>query len=63
MGSYSHLAGEWFAAGAGVKMRFIPYATTSPYTDVLAGQQVQAIFDALPAAIGNVKAGKLKVLA
>ncbi|MBP6900013.1 MAG: tripartite tricarboxylate transporter substrate binding protein [Burkholderiaceae bacterium] len=63
VGSYSHLAGEWFASGAGVKMRFIPYATTSPYTDVLAGQQVQAIFDALPAAIGNVKAGKLKVLA
>lgn len=63
VGSYSHLAGEWFASGAGVKMRFIPYATTSPYTDVLAGQQVQAIFDALPAAVGNVKAGKLKVLA
>lgn len=63
VGSYSHLAGEWFASGAGVKMRFIPYATTSPYTDVLAGQQVQAIFDALPAAIGNVRAGKLKVLA
>jgi tripartite-type tricarboxylate transporter receptor subunit TctC len=63
VGSYSHLAGEWFAAGAGVKMRFIPYATTSPYTDLLGGQQVQLMFDALPAAIGNVKAGKLKVLA
>ncbi|MEN9630592.1 MAG: hypothetical protein RJA10_3820 [Pseudomonadota bacterium] len=62
VGSYSHLAGEWFAAGAGVKLRFIPYSTTSPYTDLLAGQ-VQLIFDALPAAIGNVKAGKLKVLA
>ena len=62
VGSYSHLAGEWFAAGAGLKMRFIPYATTSPYTDLIGGQ-VQVIFDALPAAIGNVKAGKLKVLA
>lgn len=63
VGSYSHLAGEWFAAGAGVKLRFIPYATTSPYTDLVGGQQVQLMFDALPAAIGNVKAGKLKVLA
>lgn len=62
VGSYSHLSGEWFAAGAGVKLRFIPYATTSPYTDLLAGQ-VQLIFDALPAAIGNVRAGKLKILA
>jgi tripartite-type tricarboxylate transporter receptor subunit TctC len=63
VGSYSHLAGEWFASGAGVKMRFIPYATTSPYTDLVGGEQVQLMFDALPAAIGNVKAGKLKVLA
>lgn len=63
VGSYSHLAGEWFTSGAGVKMRFIPYATTSPYTDLVGGQQVNVMFDALPAAIGNVKAGKLKVLA
>ena len=62
VGSYSHLAGEWFASGAGVKLRFIPYSTTSPYTDLVGGQ-VQLMFDALPAAIGNVKAGKLKVLA
>ena len=62
VGSYSHLAGEWFAANAGVKMDFVPYNTTSPYADLVAGQ-VNVIFDALPAAIGNVKAGKLKILA
>lgn len=62
VGSYSHLAGEWFAANAGVKMNFVPYNTTSPYADLVAGQ-VNVIFDALPAAIGNVKAGKLKILA
>ena len=62
VGSYSHLAGEWFAANAGVKFNFVPYNTTSPYADLLAGQ-VNVIFDALPAAIGNVKAGKLKILA
>lgn len=62
VGSYSHLAGEWFAANAGVKIDFVPYNTTSPYADLVAGQ-VNVIFDALPAAIGNVKAGKLKILA
>lgn len=62
VGSYSHLAGEWFAANAGVKITFVPYNTVSPYADLVAGQ-VDVIFDALPAAIGNVKAGKLKILA
>jgi tripartite-type tricarboxylate transporter receptor subunit TctC len=62
VGSYSHLAGEWFASSAGVKMNFVPYNTTSPYADLVAGQ-VQVIFDALPAAIGNVRAGRLKILA
>jgi tripartite-type tricarboxylate transporter receptor subunit TctC len=62
VGSYSHLAGEWFASSAGVKIDFVPYNTTSPYSDLVAGQ-VNIIFDALPAAIGNVRAGKLKILA
>jgi tripartite-type tricarboxylate transporter receptor subunit TctC len=62
IGSYSHLAGEWFASSAGVKIDFVPYNTTSPYSDLVAGQ-VSIIFDALPAAIGNVRAGKLKILA
>lgn len=62
VGSYSHLAGEWFAAASGVKIDFVPYNTTSPYADLVAGQ-VHVMFDALPAAIGNVKAGKLKMLA
>ncbi len=61
-GSYYHLAGEWFGFGSGTKIKFIPYNTTSPYADLVAGQ-VQLMFDALPAAVGNVKAGKLKVLA
>jgi tripartite-type tricarboxylate transporter receptor subunit TctC len=62
IGSYSHLAGEWFASSAGVKLKFIPYNTSSPYSDLVAGQ-VNLMFDALPVALGNVKAGKLKILA
>ncbi|PIT75181.1 tripartite tricarboxylate transporter substrate binding protein [Limnohabitans sp. JirII-31] len=62
IGSYSHLAGEWFGAGSNTKIKFVPYNTSSPYTDLVGGQ-VQLMFDALPVALGNVRAGKLKVLA
>lgn len=61
-GSYYHLAGEWFASSAGVKLRFVPYSTISPLVDLMAGQ-VQVMFDALPAAVGGVRSGKLKLLA
>jgi len=62
VGSYSHRAGEWIATSAGVKIDLVPYNNTGPYPDLDAGQ-VNIIFDALPAAIGNVRAGKLKILA
>lgn len=62
IGSYSHLSGEWFGAAAGVKLKFVPYNTSSPYGDLLAGQ-VSLMFDGLPAAAGNIRGGKLKLLA
>lgn len=62
IGTYSHLAGEWFASLTGAPIRFVPYNTSSPYADLLAGT-MQLMFDGLPAAIGNVKGGKLKLLA
>ena len=62
VGSYSHISGEWFTSASNTKIRFVPYNTTSVYGDLVAGQ-VNLMFDALPAAIGNVKAGKLKILA
>jgi tripartite-type tricarboxylate transporter receptor subunit TctC len=61
-GSYYHLAGEWFGFNAGIKLQFIPYGSVSPYSDLLSGQ-VQVMFDALPAAAGNIRAGKLRLLA
>jgi tripartite-type tricarboxylate transporter receptor subunit TctC len=62
VGSYSHLSGEWFGFSGGTKMSFVPYNSSSPYSDLLAGQ-VQLMFDGLPAAAGNIRAGKLKLLA
>ncbi|MEI6301249.1 MAG: tripartite tricarboxylate transporter substrate binding protein [Betaproteobacteria bacterium] len=62
IGTYSHLSGEWFTTLSGAKLKFIAYNTNSPYADLMAGQ-VQVMFDGMPAAVGNIKAGKLKVLA
>ena len=62
IGSYSHLSGAWFNNAAGIKTNLVPYNSNSPYTDLLAGQ-VQLMFDGLPAAAGNIRAGKLKLLA
>jgi len=60
--TYSHLSGEWFTTVSGAAMKFIPYNTNSPYADLMAGQ-VQVMLDGMPAAVGNIRAGKLKVLA
>ncbi len=62
VGTYSHLSGEWFGFATGAKLQFVPYNTSSPYADLLAGN-VQLMFDGMPAAIGNIRGGKLKVLA
>lgn len=62
IGSYSHLSGEWFGASSGTKLRFVPYNTSSPYGDLVAGQ-VNVMFDGLPAAVGNIRSAKLKLLA
>jgi len=62
IGSYSHLSAVWFNNAAGVKTNLVPYNSNSPYTDLIAGQ-VQLMFDGLPAAASNIRAGKLKLLA
>lgn len=62
IGSYSHLSAVWFNAAAGVKTNLVPYNSSSPYADLIAGQ-VQLMFDGLPAAASNIRAGKLKLLA
>jgi tripartite-type tricarboxylate transporter receptor subunit TctC len=62
VGSFYHMAGEWFGQASGQKLNFIPYNSNSPYADLISGQ-VQLIFDALPLAAGSIRAGKLKLLA
>lgn len=62
IGSYSHLSGLWFNHATGAELGFVPYATGNPYVDLMGGQ-VQFMFDGLPAAAGNIQAGKLKLMA
>ena len=61
IGSYSHLSGLWFGFSTDTKPTFVPYNSNSPYGDLIGGQ-VQLMFDGLPAAAGNIRAGKLKLL-
>jgi tripartite-type tricarboxylate transporter receptor subunit TctC len=61
-GTFVHLTGELFKAVAGVDLKHIPYGSQSPFND-LAGGHVMAMFSGIAPVIGNVRAGKLKILA
>jgi len=61
-GTFVHMAGEYFKAVTGVDLKHIPYGTQSPFND-LAGGHVAAMFSGIAPVIGNVRAGKLKILA
>ena len=62
-GTTIHLAGEIFNTAANIKLRHIPYKGSNPaMMDVLAGN-VDLMVSSLPSAIGQIKAGKLRVLA
>ena len=62
IGTIPHLSGAWFASVTGADLRFIHYNSSAPFNDLLAGQ-VSAMFEALLPSLGNIRAGKLKVLA
>ena len=62
-GTLSHLTGELFAQGAGVKMLHVPYKGAAPATiDTVAGN-VSVLFAAFPSVASQVRAGRLRALA
>jgi len=62
-GTSLHLAAELFRLTAGLDMQHIPYkGGAQAQTDVMSGQ-AQLMFNVLPSALPQIKAGKLKVLA
>jgi tripartite-type tricarboxylate transporter receptor subunit TctC len=62
-GASNHLAGEFLAAMAGVKLTHVPYKSSAPaLVDVLGGQ-VPFMFDTPITAFPQLKAGKVRALA
>ncbi len=63
IGSSPHVAGELFKMMTGVDMIHVPYRGVAPATTDLLGGRIQVLFDTLPAAIQNIRAGKIRGLA
>jgi tripartite-type tricarboxylate transporter receptor subunit TctC len=62
-GSLPHLFGEMFRTATGAPIVHVPYKGSGPAVIDLAGGNVQIMFDAPPALYGQIKAGRLRVLA
>src|SRR6266852_2877529 len=63
IGTSIHLSGELFKMMTGIDMQHVPYRGNGPALTDLLGGQVHIMFDTMPAAIGYVRAGKLRALA
>jgi tripartite-type tricarboxylate transporter receptor subunit TctC len=62
-GSANHLAGEFLASVAGVKLTHVPYKGSGPALAEVIGGQMPMMFDTPITAIPQVKAGKVRGLA
>ena len=58
-----HVAMEIFAAAAGIKLFHIPYQGGGPAVAALLAGQIDALASGPSAAIGQIKAGKMRALA
>ena len=62
IGGSSHLAGELLKTMAKIEMTHVPYKGASPaLTDLMSGQ-VQVLLPALPSALAQIKAGRVRAL-
>ena len=62
-GSGIHLAAEYFATLAGIKLVHVPYKGSAPALTDLVGGHVSMYFSSLPPAIQLVREGKVRALA
>src|SRR5262245_31313495 len=63
VGSASHLAGEMFAASAGVPMQHVPYRGGAPALNDLVAGHLNSMFNSAVVALPHIEAGKLRPLA
>jgi len=61
-GTTQHLAGELFKIMTGVNFTHVPYRGASQALTDLLGEQVQVLFESLPASIQHIKSGTLRAL-
>lgn len=62
-GTSIHLAGELFKQQAGIDMLHIPFNGSGPSMTALVGGQTDVVFENMPAAVPQIKAGKIKAFA
>jgi tripartite-type tricarboxylate transporter receptor subunit TctC len=63
IGSSGHITGEQFKQAAGIRALHVPYKGAAPAIQDLLGGQVSMLFDVVPFALTNIKAGKVRALA
>lgn len=63
IGTGSYLCAELFKVETGVDLTVVPYKGTAPLMTDLVGGHVPVAFGVLPPALGNIAAGRLRVLA
>jgi len=62
VGTSPHMSGELLQAMTGIKLTHVAYRGSAPATTDLLGGQIPVMFDNLPGAIQNIKAGKVRGL-
>jgi len=63
IGTFQHLAGEWFKAATGVDLLHVPYKDYGQLLTDLEAGRVTLLFDSTGAVLGHVQGGKLKAFA
>jgi tripartite-type tricarboxylate transporter receptor subunit TctC len=63
IGTVGHLAGEFLASTAGIKLIHVPYRGTGPAMTDLLGGHIPMMFSPIPSAYGHVATGSLRALA
>ena len=61
-GTSQHLAGELFKQSTGIEMTHVPYKGAGPAVSDLIAGQVPLMFADISAALGHIRAGKLRAL-
>jgi len=62
VGSTQHLSAEMFRSMAGLDVPTIPFKSSGEVLSAVKGKSVQVMFETVPAVIGNIKGGSLRVL-